>query len=235
MKVDKEKINYYLVYRFKFLAWGLFFLIILVGYFLLINPKIKKIFSPALDLQTIKEELSLEKEKFNRLKRIKENFEKIDQVSLEKLRKIIPEKDEALNFIIFLENLIQENDFSTPGINFSFGKSPDNLLGSIEVNLNLSGGTYQSFKDFLKRLEKNLRIVDVKSISLSPVKGFYSVNLNTYFFSPLKKESISETPNLKKISDFINSKQFLELEEKKELIISPETIQTGRVNPFLPF
>lgn len=230
-----KKIHYYLIHQFKILVLVLCLIIILAGYFLLINPKIKKMFSSELDPRTLEKNLLLQKDKFNQLTSLKEDFEKIDPVFLKKIEKIFPENDESLNFIILLENLIRESNFSTPGINFSLEKTSESPLPSVQVNLNLQGGSYQSFKNFLKVFERNLRIIDVKSISLSSKGSSYSLALRTYFLPSEEKETISNPPSLKKISDFINSRQFLELEERRELAIPLETIQIGRPNPFLPF
>ncbi|MCX7779154.1 MAG: hypothetical protein N2259_02855 [Patescibacteria group bacterium] len=230
-----KKIHYYLVTYFKILTPLLCLVIFLIGFFLFIHPGIKKIFSNDLDSKVLEKKLLSEKDKFNRLTNLKENFEKIDFAALQKIKKIIPDNDELLNFIIFLENLVRENNFSIPGLNFSLSKTSDHSLSSIQTNLTLSGGNYQSFKNLLKIFEKNLRIIDIDSVSLSPVTATYSISLKTYFLPTAEKKFVSEFPDLKKISNFIQSNQFLTLEERRELIIPIENIQIGRPNPFLPF
>lgn len=64
------------------------------------------------------------------------------------------------------------------------------MYGIVSVDLSLSlAGTYLSFKDFMLRLEKHLRIVDVSNVSLSSGSNtgsaslslLYQVRLKTYY------------------------------------------------------
>ncbi len=40
------------------------------------------------------------------------------------------------------------------------------LVRSLSIHVNVEGGTYETFKNYLEKLEKNVRLFDIKSVSL---------------------------------------------------------------------
>ena len=60
----------------------------------------------------------------------------------------------------------------------------DKNIRLVNINLNLTGGDYLSFKKFLDRLEKNMRLLDVVSIDFSSSLSEgtdYALALRTYY------------------------------------------------------
>jgi Tfp pilus assembly protein PilO len=57
-------------------------------------------------------------------------------------------------------------------------------IGTIKVDLNLSG-SYEAFKNFMRTIETNIRIMDVEQFDIAPSKtreaDQFSVTLNTYY------------------------------------------------------
>jgi len=122
-----------------------------------------------------KEELVL---KVNELKEIYDSRKS----AINKVYYVLPVKKDVPGLIVQFEALASENGLILENINFvekEIKKStaiktgqgtssiePKQIRKSLIVSLEL-GGSYQSFKNFLKALELNVRIMDIKSIDFS--------------------------------------------------------------------
>lgn len=148
-----------------------------------------------------KEELLV---KVSQLKQIYESREE----EINKVYYVLPSLADIPNLIVQFEALASENGLilgnlgfgqtevakKTGGVSWSVGTEGEDAIDgaqegyqSLKMSLTLIG-SYQSFKSFLKALEHNIRLMDIKSISFSSAaeqKGEEgeAVGIPTYTFS----------------------------------------------------
>ena len=95
----------------------------------------------------------------------------------EKIAQAIPLKEDLPGLLVQLEELTSQNGLILDNVNFSTEAADTRKTAasvkSLAVNLSLSGGQ-TSFKDFLKAIENNLRIMDVSSFSIKGQTSFES-------------------------------------------------------------
>lgn len=99
---------------------------------------------------------------------------------------IVPDKKSVPELVSSLQALTTQNGLQLETIALSGGttKSTDPYQGQ-PIDLTLTG-SYPAFKSFLMNLEKNIRIIDIVSISASPISENspiinFSVKGNAYY------------------------------------------------------
>lgn len=110
-------------------------------------------------------------------------FNNLDQNDLEKLHVLLPDSVDPVRLIIEIDNLAKAEGMVVKDIhaeavspketvkndNNLNNLKPEDALGSLKLNFSVQG-TYAHFQSFLVSLEKNLRLIDVSSASIKPVK-----------------------------------------------------------------
>lgn len=109
---------------------------------------------------------------------------------IDKLAIAIPPTPQIPELLIQVEELVKKNGLILGNIDFSVegakgeGLSQDEV-GIIAINVSVEG-TYAGLKNILNDIEKNIRLMDVVSVSFSKIDketGFssYSISLKTYY------------------------------------------------------
>lgn len=116
---------------------------------------------------------------------------------ISRLEKLIPENSDNVKLILEFQKIAEQYNLQietassskddeeepTGGQNFDI-ETKD--YGIITIDFSLSG-SYNDFVDFLESIEKNLRLADVRSMSLAPVGGdnidsyTYNLTIDTYW------------------------------------------------------
>jgi Tfp pilus assembly protein PilO len=105
----------------------------------------------------------------------------VSKTDLGKIDLALPQGPRSAEFLTLLEALAQKNKIILKQVNLSEPLSPAGGLPKPGGNVSLPsastfreipvvlnvGGSYESFKSFLSDLEKNLRIIDIESVSFS--------------------------------------------------------------------
>lgn len=101
----------------------------------------------------------------------------ISQENLDKLNKILPSKVENVKLIIDMTDIINRRGIALKSIDAkSSGASSDNInTASIDFSVESS---YETFLLFLEDMEKSLRLIDIKSLSLTPTDKVNLYNFN---------------------------------------------------------
>lgn len=105
-----------------------------------------------------------------------EQYNSISQSEMEKIKKVTPSSPEPMSFIVEIDEIASQNGLTMKNIeikerteeeSLSDGAVPINGAKTMAFTARLNG-TYESFINFLKDLEKDLRIVDVSSVKFVP-------------------------------------------------------------------
>lgn len=142
-----------------------------------------------------KNELQETKDLIAKMKELDEKYKQLEADGyIKKIDFALPEEEDLPSLIVNLEALASQNgmileeaDFgsqvsSMPKIGTATAPQPYNIF---QMRLSLAG-SYLAFKNFLKALEENLRLMDVKSVSLSPKEEIenyfkFDVAVETYY------------------------------------------------------
>ena len=200
-KKKKIKFNLFLN-RFSWLGHVLIFLIVIsAGVYFLVVPEINKARQITKEfLPTKAKELELLDQydaKIVALENLSAQAESQNSRSMELLKQVLPSTSNVPELIAQLEALTKKSGFfmgnlsisesiASPTKKATTGKNQtvDSNLRSINISLSLTGGEYASFKALLDNIEKNVRLLDINSISFSVnegVAGGYLLNLKTYY------------------------------------------------------
>lgn len=144
-------------------------------------------------LKPFKEEISLRQEIFSRRQKfVNKTMELKKQTEareddLSKLSVLLPERENLQDLLINLEDMPAKAALQIQEIKINEGDSGQDDYRALQVELG-TGGPYRNLLDFVKLVEKNLRIFDIKELSLAPKEqagaaGDLSLNVKfiTYF------------------------------------------------------
>ncbi len=163
-------------------------------------PKVQEILA-------LREQISEQKEAFSekqalllKIEELKSGYEE-NKESLEKVSYILPAEQDIPNLIVQLEALAFENGLVLESINLSSSEKTSSGMAE-EVRESQQGttsqdyqiltanlkviGDYSGFKNFLKAVENNIRLMDVVSLNFSGESGGlglfrFDITLKTYY------------------------------------------------------
>ncbi|MFA5069868.1 MAG: hypothetical protein WC528_01165 [Patescibacteria group bacterium] len=186
-------------------------IVLIIGYTSVIKPKWSEIQQAGIfDYNKEKKSLEENNQYLDRLKASLEKYNGINKAEVDKISRIIPSSDSVSDLFVLFEELAKTSDLNLDSINISSAKSltgesstPTGTSPTTEVKavtpaskniyvqdiaLHLSGAkNYENLKEFLEILEKEMRLIDVTSLSFDS-KNFennesesdISLNLKTY-------------------------------------------------------
>jgi Tfp pilus assembly protein PilO len=145
-------------------------------------------------IETLKEEISQKNEKLSQLDKLLVRTEELKgeyqaaQEELEKIFLALPEKEELPRLLMEFRTLASANGMLLESVGFSQTEEKEKVpkksarakgeteqskrfpfFPSLGVKLQLTG-PYEAFKGYLRAIEKNVRLIDVRSISFSAGK-----------------------------------------------------------------
>lgn len=155
---------------------------------------------------------------------------------------VLPDEEDFSGLIVNFEDMALKGGIFLESIAFQPGTprstATEKPLGLIfkTVGLQLRAmGTYESSKNFIKAIEKNIRLMDIGNIKLNTQErkeGFdINIGLGTYYETPVKK--LVKAIYLKEIkldTAFLKTEKFKVLRSFGELPI--KIGEKGRINPF---
>ncbi|MBC8464832.1 MAG: type 4a pilus biogenesis protein PilO [Parcubacteria group bacterium] len=145
-------------------------------------------------LEKEKEELARAAEKMNELNEVRDAIlarrASFSSEDIERLEKALPDNVDNIRLINDLDGIASQYNMLVRGASVSFAMDAsgdiivdENEYGVVTVQFSVSG-PYQTFLNFLDKLEHSLRIVDVTSISFSSSEEDfyeYGISLQTYW------------------------------------------------------
>lgn len=180
VKQTSFKARWYHIVLVRFL-WILI-LVIIIGtfsaeYFLIVKPKIYQARSGGpLDISTHEQILAEQQQYLEDLKALKAEAETINKTELEKLYLVVANKAEMPAILSQIESLAaQATNMQLIGLGLNIEQ------GVISISLSFKGGDYRIIKEYLSTIEKNIRIMDVASLSIKELGNLFSLNIDTYY------------------------------------------------------
>jgi hypothetical protein len=187
------------------------FILIIVSigvFFTLITPERENIKLLQEEIKKNDDTLKLADQLDKTTKELRDRYNSISAEDRERLLRFLPDTIDNVRMIIDIYNIAEQKQLTLSGFQISEGDKNANVSGSngefndLEEELKLSysdpskvgvlsfsfsvSAKYDTFVDLLKTLEQTLRIVDVRSITITgggsdSVFNNYSVTLDTYW------------------------------------------------------
>ena len=146
------------------------------------------------NLEKEKQELDRAADKMNELNEVRDEIlarrAEFSSEDIERLEKALPDNVDNIRLINDLDGIASQYNMSVRGATVSFATDAsgdiivdENAYGVVTVEFSVSG-PYQTFLNFLDKLEHSLRIVDVTNISFSSSEEDfyeYGISLQTYW------------------------------------------------------
>lgn len=173
--------------------------LLLMSYFLLLKPKVDETAGAIFEnISSHERLLQAEKNKLASLRAAVLAYEQVDAVDLARINGILPSEYNKEVLFGEIEEIIKQNGFIPTSITLVkegeidvSGASSNNTqatstilspkVGTVDINLNIAAIDYAGMKNLLSILENNLRILDVKQLTLSN-GGSASLELITYYY-----------------------------------------------------
>jgi Tfp pilus assembly protein PilO len=200
----KGRLNTILNEYYRLFATLIFLLVVALGIWFLIWPEISKSQKIAKEFLPEKmQEIDLLGKYTGKIKDLETLVSNIDNQygrSLDLLRQVLPAQANVPELIAQVDALTRKSGFEMNSIDItesgatSLVKKGDTKnieinntpLRLVNINLSVTGGSYPSFKILLDNIEKNIRLLDLNSVSFSGGTSEavgYNLNLRTYYFT----------------------------------------------------
>lgn len=164
----------------------LLIIILILGYFIVLKPKFEitrsTIQTDILDQEKIRAQQAARLES---LRQLAEAYKKIDQASLSRFNKLLPESYAPEKLYGELEELLTKQGLIVGSISLSDEKESPDLppsVSRVSINLSIGNVDYQAMKKLLVVLENNLRLFDITNLSFSPSGETLSLDMDTYYY-----------------------------------------------------
>lgn len=178
--ITKHTIKKTIVANFKLFIFVVPIAILAVGYVYFLKPKYEKVqIAGGLTLKTLNDSFKVKMEYLDNLKNLEKSYNNLSPEEKEKLKQTLPFEEDLPNLFVHFEKLVKESGFSLGSIKFIPG-TEEGKVKTLNIELGLDDGNYQSLKSFLVKLERDVKIIDVEAVSFSA--SGYSLKLKTYFF-----------------------------------------------------
>lgn len=159
--------------------------ILAVGYFIFLSPQTEGIIAKKTEITTTEENIEKLNEQLTRFKRLKREYDSVDQVKIDKVEDLVTATPDLPNLYIQVDELITRNDLVVESISAEpqTDKNAKNEtdLGVVDISVQVSGGSYAKLKKMLVDLQNNLRILDIKSLSFPEDISSFNLELSAYY------------------------------------------------------
>lgn len=180
IKEKKAQTRWYhlILVKFSWLIVIIFFLSLLsVNYFAFFLPQMEKTKNQgSLDVsyyQSILEEQGIYLKK---LQNLQDEINALDQEELKKLDYVLADQADVPAILNHISALIQQSNMKLSSFGFNLTEP-----GAVVINLAFSQGTYQKVKNFIQKIEKNIRVMDIVELSFQNVGNSLSLKIKTYY------------------------------------------------------
>jgi len=168
--------------------------IFIASYFTFIEKEIANIKNiGVVDFQKKKNELSEKNALLDKIKKVHESYLKINKDEIKKISLILPEEKDTASLFMEVESLARKSGLLLNGVDIAQGgaisvpasggtDSPALNINKLNINLKIQGiDKYDKLKLFLNNIEKEIRILDLNSLTYSPGTDSYALSLITYY------------------------------------------------------
>ena len=181
-KIKEKKLQskwYYLVLvKFSWLIVVIFFLILSsLSYFMFFQPQIEKTKNQGpLDVSYYQSILEEQEAYLEKLQNLEKKIDELQPEELSKLDYVLADKADVPYVLNHISALSKQSNMELTNFGFNFTEP-----GIIEMNFSFKQGTYQKVKNFIQKIEKNIRVMDITELSFQNVGNVLNLKIKTYY------------------------------------------------------
>lgn len=163
-----------LISHFSLILLSVLFLVFLVW------PKYSRFLELKKTVSKLEGVLQSYKEYFNEIEKTISKIKEREE-ELVKIKSALPSDPQVGETLNFFQKSASESGLLLRDVSFSVNKPEDEKLGELKIKLLLSG-EYESLKNFLKKVEKSSRLIEIENISFSGEAPFnFELSLKAFF------------------------------------------------------
>jgi len=177
---------------FKYVPIAMFLLIVCACFLFFIKPKYENI-TRNIDEDIKKNEAAYEEYKvyFDKANKLIRNYNKLGEKDIERLDMILPSAPEEGSLMVQAELIAAMHGASLDAFTLAAKEnknSPEKKaagsgkIGTVDIQLDLSGVDYGKLKRLLAAFARNIRILDITSVNYSPSSQSLSLTATAYYF-----------------------------------------------------
>lgn len=179
-----NKLNLFLNSYFNIFLTILLVFILIIAFLLVLRPQYKKTLN--IIQQNLEEQQRLyagQQKKLVNLQAITAVYKQISPADLQKFDVILPNDYPTEALFGELEELITQSGFILSSVNFTRDEvASDSAVGHVNMNLALGAVDYAGLKSLLRKLENNMRLLDIQNLNFSPSEETLSLSMTTYYY-----------------------------------------------------
>ncbi|MFA6551223.1 MAG: hypothetical protein WCV41_01695 [Patescibacteria group bacterium] len=179
-------------------------IILILGYWLVLRPKINTVFKSEAQVtlaeQAAQVKLANYEQKIKELRTIKDSYDNLSAQDKEKIAAALPSQPEERELMAQINKIVVANGLILKSLNLeeNKGESAAALAGGVPIigepepktsakfkktaiNFEARGATYSALKSLLSGLENNWRLIDVQSVKYNPQDETVAVELVAYY------------------------------------------------------
>ncbi|MDD4995429.1 MAG: hypothetical protein PHW53_03145 [Patescibacteria group bacterium] len=156
--------------------------IAVVGWFLLIGPKYAEM--SAMDVGAKQAELNAYNATLQKFQKAVSDWQAAPSESRAKLDYFLPTGEDAPGLVALLDVMARTSGFAVTQISFSHLEQPIEPASEVYpilISMSVEGGGYAELKKFIDKIESDLRLMDVDTLTFQSGKGSYVFNIVAYF------------------------------------------------------
>lgn len=159
-------------------------IILVITWFLIFSPLYHDYRS--LDLAAKQQEHSETKSTLDKLNQIVKEWDEVSKQDKSKLNYFLPNNEDIPGLLAILDEMAGQSGFVVSKVTLSYIEEPiytNTEIYPLLVSMSIEGAGYRELKNFINKIESNLRLTDVESLSFKSESGVYILNLTTYYLN----------------------------------------------------
>jgi len=96
---------------------------------------------------------------------------------MNKLDYVLAQEAYVPSILNHINALAEQSNLELTGMNLDFGD------GVINLSLSFMDGTYQKMKKFIKQIETNIRVMDIRELSFQNIGNILHLKIETYYLN----------------------------------------------------
>ncbi len=203
-KKTKQQINDILNKYFKWMIFFTVIFILIIGYFLIIQPKYEDTMTFLENrLNMEKQDYLNKKEKMQKFEKLMEVYGDIDAKNIDKINTLLPNNYSYERLFTEISSLVSKNGMLLTRVNINehegeaSGESGDGKdkkelrdlprpVKTTKLSIDVIGVNYSGLKSLLSDLETNSRMMDVINVTFNPANNSAGLDIQTYYFDEKK-------------------------------------------------
>jgi len=181
----------------EFFGTVLILVILIIGYLLLINPKLRTNKEVTKELMELKIVMASKQAYLNKLRVILDSYNQINKYNKDFVNDFLPESLDLPSLITNINAIAVRNGMEVERLGYNVrqnsglrnknitegGETVVGELEAVDVSVHVLGSGYNRFKNFIEDLENSSRLIELESFSFDPLSDGYDLNFTVYYYS----------------------------------------------------